>query len=151
MISLPGFTVSPAEEVKSRNFAFKVYHTGTTFYFAAESGEDLAGWVDSFSKVTVSEEEQSKREIRFKILPFIVRYFFMLYIIILDVVMSETDGEEEEGPTVAKKDKTGHEHGPHKAAMKKLSDLISGHLTNAQDSAKGYISYLLDFLHVSKI
>lgn len=60
MISLPGFTVSPAEEVKSRNFAFKVYHTGTTFYFAAESGEDLAGWVDSFSKVTVSEEEQSQ-------------------------------------------------------------------------------------------
>lgn len=58
MISLPGFTVSPAEEVKSRNFSFKVYHTGTTFYFAAESGEDLAGWVESFSRVTVSEEDQ---------------------------------------------------------------------------------------------
>lgn len=57
MISLPGFTVSPAEEVKSRNYSFKVYHTGTTFYFAAESGEDLALWVESFSRVTISDEE----------------------------------------------------------------------------------------------
>lgn len=57
MISLPGFTVSPAEEVKSRNFSFKVYHTGTTFYFAAESREDLAAWVESFQRVTISDEE----------------------------------------------------------------------------------------------
>ncbi|XP_065201837.1 CNK3/IPCEF1 fusion protein isoform X2 [Planococcus citri] len=109
MISLPGFTVSPAEEVKSKNFAFKVYHTGTTFYFAAESGEDLAGWVDSFSKVTVSEEEQT-------------------------IVMSETDGEEDESPTITtKKDKSGHEHGPHVAA-KKIFSVISGHLSHTQDN-----------------
>lgn len=60
MIYLPGFTASPAEEVKSRHYAFKVYHTGTTFYFAAECGEDLGGWVESFGRVTVSEEEQCK-------------------------------------------------------------------------------------------
>jgi connector enhancer of kinase suppressor of Ras 2 len=28
MIALPGFTASLADEVKSRRFAFKVYHTG---------------------------------------------------------------------------------------------------------------------------
>lgn len=28
MISLPGFTASLADEVKSRRYAFKVYHTG---------------------------------------------------------------------------------------------------------------------------
>lgn len=58
MIFLPGFTVSPAEEVKSRNFSFKVYHTGTTFYFAAESEDELSRWVESFARVTVSCEEQ---------------------------------------------------------------------------------------------
>lgn len=91
-ISLPGFTTSPAEEVKSRKFAFKVYHTGevhkmqrtvqpekefnwcyrailmflkvvfiacsvflttgTVFYFAAESDEELAAWLDCLSMAT---------------------------------------------------------------------------------------------------
>ncbi|KAK3926837.1 Connector enhancer of kinase suppressor of ras 3 [Frankliniella fusca] len=51
-ISLPGFTTSPAEEVKSRKFAFKVYHTGTVFYFAAESDEELATWLDCLSMAT---------------------------------------------------------------------------------------------------
>lgn len=138
MISLPGFTVSPAEEVKSKNFAFKVYHTGTTFYFAAESGEDLAGWVDSFSKVTVSEEEQSK--IQYKIICFCVtendeihRYEFRS-LLSAAIVMSETDGEEDESPTVTnKKDKGGHDHGPHVAA-KKIFSVLSGHLSHNQDN-----------------
>ncbi|XP_054264542.1 uncharacterized protein LOC128987620 isoform X2 [Macrosteles quadrilineatus] len=52
MISLPGFTVSDAEEVKSRKFAFKVYHTGTMFYFAAENQEELSLWMDCITVAT---------------------------------------------------------------------------------------------------
>ncbi|XP_034238099.1 uncharacterized protein LOC117643365 [Thrips palmi] len=53
-ISLPGFTISPAEEVKSKKFAFKVYHTGTAFYFASESDEELAAWLDCLSMAALS-------------------------------------------------------------------------------------------------
>lgn len=53
-ISLPGFTISPAEEVKSKKFAFKVYHTGTAFYFAAESDEELAAWLDCLSMAALA-------------------------------------------------------------------------------------------------
>lgn len=52
--------------------------------------------------------------------------------------MSETDGEEEESPTVAKKDKGGHEHGAH-AAMKKLPGLLFGHLSHTQENNKRYV------------
>ncbi|BES99670.1 SAM domain (Sterile alpha motif) [Nesidiocoris tenuis] len=53
MVYLPGFTVSPAEEVKSRPFAFKVYHTGTMFYFAAETNFELSVWLDAISTATL--------------------------------------------------------------------------------------------------
>ncbi|XP_014260560.1 connector enhancer of kinase suppressor of ras 2 isoform X2 [Cimex lectularius] len=54
MVCLPGFTVSPAEEVKSRPFAFKVYHTGTMFYFAADTNFELNVWLDAISTATLS-------------------------------------------------------------------------------------------------
>lgn len=141
MISLPGFTVSPAEEVKSRNFSFKVYHTGTTFYFAAESGEDLHGWVESFSRVTVSDEEQCKMSTLFVpcFLVFNMVTLFVTYFIA--IVVSETDGEEEDEPQTTKKDKSsGESSSSHLAAMKKLSGLITGHLSGMQDSKSGLVN-----------
>ncbi|CAH0407959.1 unnamed protein product [Chilo suppressalis] len=45
MINLEGFTVCAASEVKSRAHAWKVYHTGTAFYFAAHSQQEMLGWI----------------------------------------------------------------------------------------------------------
>ncbi|XP_018897509.2 uncharacterized protein cnk [Bemisia tabaci] len=73
MIFLPGFTASVAEEVKSRKFAFKVYHAGTTFYFAADSSTDLAVWLDAITASTIANDIHTET-----------------------VIYSETDGEEEE-------------------------------------------------------
>ncbi|XP_073989557.1 connector enhancer of ksr isoform X3 [Rhodnius prolixus] len=53
LVCLPGFTVSPADEVKSRPYAFKVYHTGTMFYFAAETNFELSVWLDAISSATL--------------------------------------------------------------------------------------------------
>ncbi|KAF6211696.1 hypothetical protein GE061_012210 [Apolygus lucorum] len=60
MVYLPGFTVSPAEEVKSRPFAFKVYHTGTMFYFAAETNFELSVWLDAISTATLEPNTTSQ-------------------------------------------------------------------------------------------
>ncbi|KAG8338517.1 identical protein binding, partial [Homalodisca vitripennis] len=59
MISLPGFTVSDAEEVKSRRFAFKVYHTGTMFYFAADNHEEMTLWMDCITVATRAQDSHS--------------------------------------------------------------------------------------------
>lgn len=53
LVCLPGFTTAPAEEVKSRPFAFKVYHTGTMFYFAAETNFELSVWLDAITTSTL--------------------------------------------------------------------------------------------------
>ena len=60
MVYLPGFTVSPADEVKSRPFAFKVYHTGTTFYFAAETHFELSVWLDAITTATLAQNAHSQ-------------------------------------------------------------------------------------------
>lgn len=59
MIILSGFTVSVADEVKSRSNAFKVYHMGTMFYFAAETQDDLSMWLDWFSTATITDGHNS--------------------------------------------------------------------------------------------
>lgn len=59
MIILSGFTVSIADEVKSRTNAFKVYHMGTMFYFAAETPDDLSMWLDWFSTTTIADGHNS--------------------------------------------------------------------------------------------
>ncbi|CAG2058818.1 unnamed protein product, partial [Timema podura] len=56
MIGLSGFTASLAEEVKSRKFAFKIYHTGTVFYFAAETDEELTMWLDCIVLATLKQD-----------------------------------------------------------------------------------------------
>ncbi|XP_014468751.1 PREDICTED: uncharacterized protein LOC106741360 isoform X2 [Dinoponera quadriceps] len=56
LIALAGFTVSQAAEVKSRKYAFKVYHTGTAFYFAADTEDCLSLWLDAINKATLGAD-----------------------------------------------------------------------------------------------
>lgn len=60
MIVLTGFTVSPATEVKSRKYSFKVYHTGTVFYFAADTDDNLILWLDAVNKGTLGTDTQDQ-------------------------------------------------------------------------------------------
>lgn len=53
--------------------------------------------------------------------------------------MSETDCEEDDEFLSPKKDKSSHDgHGSHIAAMKKLTGLLSGHLSGTLDSKNGF-------------
>ncbi|XP_063361546.1 uncharacterized protein LOC134650519 [Cydia amplana] len=52
MIQLAGFTAAAAGEVKSRPHAFKVYHTGTAFYFACDSADATRAWLDLITRAT---------------------------------------------------------------------------------------------------
>ncbi|XP_050474912.1 uncharacterized protein LOC126865973 isoform X2 [Bombus huntii] len=65
LIALTGFTVSRAAEVKSRKYAFKVYHTGTVFYFAADTEDFLALWVDAINKATLGADGHSRNSALF--------------------------------------------------------------------------------------
>ncbi|KAH0569194.1 putative uncharacterized protein DDB_G0282133 [Cotesia glomerata] len=60
LIALPGFTASQASEVKSRKYAFKVYHTGTVFYFAADSDDYLSLWLDSINRATLGADAHNR-------------------------------------------------------------------------------------------
>ncbi|XP_034950691.1 probable serine/threonine-protein kinase DDB_G0282963 [Chelonus insularis] len=60
LIVLPGFTASQASEVKSRKYAFKVYHTGTVFYFAADAEDTLTHWLDSINKATFGVDSHNR-------------------------------------------------------------------------------------------
>ncbi|KAK5646089.1 hypothetical protein RI129_004553 [Pyrocoelia pectoralis] len=53
LIFLSGFTASIASEVKSRSNAFKVYHTGTVFYFSADNSENLTSWIELITAGTL--------------------------------------------------------------------------------------------------
>ena len=53
LIFLQGFTISLANEVHSKQYAFKVYHSTKTFYFAAETNEALAQWMEYIKQATI--------------------------------------------------------------------------------------------------
>lgn len=53
VIYLSGFTISLAKEVYSKQYAFKVYHPKKTFYFAAETPEALAQWMEYIRQATM--------------------------------------------------------------------------------------------------
>uniref|UniRef100_T1PDD9 PH domain protein n=1 Tax=Musca domestica TaxID=7370 RepID=T1PDD9_MUSDO len=59
VIFLPGFTVSLAKEVHSKPFAFKVYHSAKTFYFAAESQDALNQWVEFIRQSTLAQNNNT--------------------------------------------------------------------------------------------
>ncbi|KAL6256051.1 hypothetical protein P5V15_013287 [Pogonomyrmex californicus] len=60
LIVLTGFTVSPATEIKSRKHSFKVYHTGTVFYFATDTEDCLILWLDAVSKGTLGADAHNQ-------------------------------------------------------------------------------------------
>ncbi|XP_015591697.1 uncharacterized protein LOC107266083 isoform X2 [Cephus cinctus] len=60
LIALTGYTASQAAEVKSRKYAFKVYHTGTVFYFAADAEDSLAVWLDAINKATLGQDSHGQ-------------------------------------------------------------------------------------------
>ncbi|KAG7205570.1 hypothetical protein KM043_007542 [Ampulex compressa] len=65
LIALTGFTVSQAAEVKSRKYAFKVYHTGTVFYFAADTEDCLTLWLDAINKATLGADGHNRNSALF--------------------------------------------------------------------------------------
>ncbi|KAF7383643.1 hypothetical protein HZH66_012993 [Vespula vulgaris] len=65
LIALTGFTVSQAAEVKSRKYAFKVYHTGTVFYFAADTEDCLTLWLDAVNKATLGADVHNRNSALF--------------------------------------------------------------------------------------
>lgn len=62
MLILPGYTVSLATEVKSRELAFRVYHTGIAFYFSAENQDELTQWLQLLGQATLSHENLNDKE-----------------------------------------------------------------------------------------
>ncbi|XP_060861305.1 uncharacterized protein LOC132938470 [Metopolophium dirhodum] len=113
MIILSGFTVSVADEVKSRTNAFKVYHMGTMFYFAAETPDDLSMWLDWFSTATIADGHNSNI-----------------------AAVSETDGEEDENlnenhelvDSFSSKPGTSHDSSFTSSAFKNISTFLSSHM-----------------------
>ncbi|XP_076172274.1 connector enhancer of ksr isoform X2 [Ptiloglossa arizonensis] len=65
LIALTGFTVSRAAEVKSRKYAFKVYHTGTVFYFSADTEDSLTLWLEGINKATLGVDGHSRNSALF--------------------------------------------------------------------------------------
>ncbi|XP_062595057.1 connector enhancer of kinase suppressor of ras 2-like isoform X1 [Saccostrea cucullata] len=67
VLHLPAFQVSPAPEVKTKKFAFKIHNAGTSFVFASERQEDMKKWMNkmglaaiSFSPPRVIKQDQTK-------------------------------------------------------------------------------------------
>ncbi|CAH0556503.1 unnamed protein product [Brassicogethes aeneus] len=56
LIFLSGYTVAVANEVKSRSHAFKVYHTGTVFYFSANDMESEQTWIELIKAATMQSD-----------------------------------------------------------------------------------------------
>lgn len=59
LIFLSGFTVSLATEIHSQSHAFKVYHPQKSFYFAAETHEALAQWMEYIRQATLKGSTNS--------------------------------------------------------------------------------------------
>ncbi|KAG8198235.1 hypothetical protein JTE90_021492 [Oedothorax gibbosus] len=54
LISLPGSTVSPTLEYKTKRFVFKVCQLHVTFYFATESQKDLSHWMNKMGLAAIA-------------------------------------------------------------------------------------------------
>lgn len=65
MIYLSGFTATAAPEVKSRLNAFKVYHEGTAFYFAADDPELTSSWIENIAAATLHNDNSKPPDKRY--------------------------------------------------------------------------------------
>ncbi|XP_041352032.1 connector enhancer of kinase suppressor of ras 2-like isoform X2 [Gigantopelta aegis] len=54
VIHLPAFQVSPAPDIKTKKFAFKVHNSGTRFCFASERQEDMSKWMNKMGLAAIS-------------------------------------------------------------------------------------------------
>lgn len=61
-IHLAGFTATVATEVKSRSNAFKVYHTGTVFYFSAEDPDMVLTWIETITAATLHSDPSKQTD-----------------------------------------------------------------------------------------
>jgi connector enhancer of kinase suppressor of Ras 2 len=64
VIHLPGFTVSPTQESRSKKFAFKVYNQVATFYFASERQDDMAKWMNKMGLASLGDFDLSAMHIK---------------------------------------------------------------------------------------
>ncbi|ESP03132.1 hypothetical protein LOTGIDRAFT_171735 [Lottia gigantea] len=54
VIHLLAFQVSPATDIKTKKFAFKVHNAGTTFYFGSERQEDMSKWMNKMGLAAIN-------------------------------------------------------------------------------------------------
>ncbi|GFN80869.1 connector enhancer of kinase suppressor of ras 2, partial [Plakobranchus ocellatus] len=60
LIHLPAFQVSPATNLKTKKFAFKIHNAGTTFYFASERQEDMSKWMNKLGLAAIKFDIESR-------------------------------------------------------------------------------------------
>uniref|UniRef100_A0A8C2D6X3 Pleckstrin homology domain containing, family A member 7a n=1 Tax=Cyprinus carpio TaxID=7962 RepID=A0A8C2D6X3_CYPCA len=64
-IPLPSYTIAPVgpEDHISRKYAFKAEHTGMrTYYFSADTQEDMTGWVRAMNQAALMQTHTVKRD-----------------------------------------------------------------------------------------
>ncbi|KAI5712963.1 hypothetical protein M8J76_014220 [Diaphorina citri] len=117
-IYLPGFTVAPAVEVKSRKYALKIYHTGTTFYLSADSQDEFSSWLGCLSQATIAHDRSPVENITF----------------------SESEGEEKSSDK-SDSDKS-KDHCFSSPKVKKMSNFLTGPLTSSSSKHEKKFSSL---------
>ena len=59
LIHLPGFTVAPALECKSKKHSFKLFNPSTAFQFASDSQSDMSAWMSKMGLAAISYMTQN--------------------------------------------------------------------------------------------
>lgn len=108
-------------QVRSRSNAFKVYHTGTAFYFSAENSETMTSWVELITAATHLSDMGK----------------------IADVLFSETDESDSEKPKTDGKEKT--ETSRKFGSLKKFTKKNSNESTTHSESTSLDRKYLRFF------
>lgn len=62
VIHLPAFQVSPAPEVKTSKFAFKIHNLGTSFLFSSDRQEDMKKWMNKMGLAAIAYDEKKVKE-----------------------------------------------------------------------------------------
>ncbi|GFQ74559.1 connector enhancer of kinase suppressor of ras 2, partial [Trichonephila clavata] len=125
LISLPGSTVSPTTECKTKKYAFKVSQQQITFYFATESQKDLANWMNKMGLAAIAYDASAD----------ITTSSFSKPGIILGVAnnfYSETEDSESGSPTFIRRN-LDNENSP---AYSYSSEFSSEHSANSRRKVK---------------
>ncbi|XP_052088108.1 CNK3/IPCEF1 fusion protein-like isoform X1 [Mytilus californianus] len=62
VIHLPAFQVSPAPEVKTSKYAFKIHNLGTSFLFSSDRQEDMKKWMNKMGLAAIAYDEKKVTE-----------------------------------------------------------------------------------------